>query len=180
VEADRAFTVDVLEVINLASFTAIVVVIDKYLLKTKYPSPFHPYHIALDFMLQRYAGFLNHTNRRGDVLAESRGGTEDTRLKNAYQHIYTHGDMQNRSAFYQRALTSQEIKLMKKKENVAGLQLADIIAYPLRQFVLIEHGFADGKTETFGDRIQKAAHAKLNKQLYTGRIEGYGTILVPK
>jgi hypothetical protein len=36
----------------------------------------HPYHLGLGFLLQRFAGFLNHINRVGDILGESRGGRE--------------------------------------------------------------------------------------------------------
>lgn len=31
------------------------------------------YHLGLGFLLQRFAGYLNHINRVGDILGESRG-----------------------------------------------------------------------------------------------------------
>jgi hypothetical protein len=37
-------------------------------------------------------------------------------------------------------LTSKEIKLKPKNANIAGTQLADLLAYPLKQEILVENG----------------------------------------
>jgi len=65
-----------------AEFLCVAVVIDKVELRNDYgDAAAHPYHIGLSFLLQRYAGYLIHISRRGDVMGESRGGTEDRLLK---------------------------------------------------------------------------------------------------
>jgi len=179
-ETRVSFNKDLIDLIAVADFIVIGVVIDKLELKLRYPDPFHPYHMALGFTLQRYCGYLNHINRSGDVLAESRGGREDGLLKNAYSHIFIHGDMYNRSDFFRRVLTSKELKLKKKASNIAGLQLADIVAYPVKQEILAEQGRISTRRDGFGLRIMETLQEKFNRHLYTGKVEGYGKVLFPK
>lgn len=175
-----AFDEDLVDLIRSADFSVVVVVMDKLRLKREYSSPFHPYHMALDFLLQRYCFVLSHFNRTGDVMAESRGKHEDLLLKRAYQHIWTHGDMHHQADFYQRALTSREVKLKTKSANIAGLQLADLLAYPLKQELLVDMGKIPEPGNVFGKKLAAAAHDKYNKNLWTGKVEGYGRVLFPK
>ena len=42
---------------------------------------YDPYHYCLAVMLERYVLFLERTKGIGDIMAESRGGKEDNRLK---------------------------------------------------------------------------------------------------
>jgi hypothetical protein len=179
----KAFDEDLLGLVSSARFTLVVVVVDKLKLKRGYPNPFHPYHMALDFMLQRYCGLLNLKGRRGDVMAESRGRREDTLLKNAYRHIHTHGDMHHRVAFYHQALTSGELKLKPKKANIPGLQLADILANPCKQQMVFDYELeaASGPwAGSFGERMAKSVWSKYNRHLRDGRVEGYGRVFFPK
>jgi hypothetical protein len=118
----------------------------------------------MGFLMQRYCAFLNHVNRTGDVMAESRGRTENELLAGAYQHTYAHGDMFHRADWYRRVLTSNQVKLKPKDKNISGLQLADVLAHPLKQRV----------------RLAEAAEDKYNRHLYDGRVEGYGKVLFPK
>lgn len=174
-----AFDDDLCALIAEADFTLIGVCIDKLALKGQYPQPFHPYHLALGFLLERYCGWLNHLNRAGDLTAESRGRAEDIRLRNAYQHIWVHGDRYHNADFFQRALTSREAKLDKKSANIAGLQLSDLLAHVVRDDILKGHGHLES-TAAFDTRMIAAVEGKYNRHLYDGRIEGYGKVLFPK
>lgn len=176
----EAFNSDLLTTIEAAEFKLVVVVIDKLELRRRYPDPFHPYHMALGFMLQRYCGYLNHVNRHGDVMAESRGRREDSLLKNAYDHIYVHGDRYHRASFFQQVLTSKHIKLKKKSANIAGLQLADLLAYPSRQEILVEISRIEEPRDVFGMKLIESVKTKYNRHLFDGRIEGYGKVFFPK
>jgi hypothetical protein len=175
-----AFDADLYELITTTEFTVVGVCVDKLELKQRYPDPFHPYHLALGFLLERYCGWLNHSNRSGDLMAESRGGVEDLRLKNAYEHIWTHGDRFHSAAFFRRTLTSKEAKLKRKSENVAGLQLADLLARAIRDDILIEQRRPVDRMGAFDARLLDAVRLKYNRHLYSGRIEGYGRVLFPK
>ena len=170
-----------INLIENAKFVLFEVVIDKEKLRTSYSNPWHPYNMGLGFMLQRYCGLLNHLGCVGDVMAESRGGHEDHLLRNAYDHIYVHGDRYRKAEFYQRTLTSKEIKLKRKKSNISGLQLCDILAHPVKQYVLRKKHIIEDKPEDFGTRLLQKIEGKFNHHLYLqDRIEGYGWLLFPK
>lgn len=91
-EKRAAFDTELLDLIGDARFTIVAVVIDKLRLRQSYDEvAAHPYHLGLGFLLQRYAGYLNHINRVGDVMGESRGGTEDRLLKESYTRVFEQG-----------------------------------------------------------------------------------------
>ena len=95
----KAWDGDLLQLIARTRFTIVAVVIDKLSLRLKYgDAAVHPYHLGLGFMLQRYAGFLNHTNRTGDVMGEARGGSEDRLLKQSYMHVHDRGARQMKAS----------------------------------------------------------------------------------
>jgi len=137
----EAFDKELLELIASARFRLVAVVVDKAALQEEYPTPSHPYHLGIGFMLQRYCGYLNHINRRGDVMAESRGGKENRLLMASYEWCYERGVWRYTPAeAIQRALTTCKLKIKQKSANIAGLQLADILSNPVRKAMLIEVG----------------------------------------
>jgi hypothetical protein len=177
-----AFDSDLLNVIAAAEFRIVAVVVDKLELGSQYGGvAAHPYHLGLGFMLQRYAGYLNHINRDGDVMAEARGGREDLLLKESYSFVYDRGVWMVGPHVFQSALTSRELKLKPKNANIAGLQLADLLGHPVKQWVLREHGLVSQALSPFAERLLQTIYPnKFNKHLYTDRIPGYGTVLYPK
>lgn len=112
-------------------------------------------------------------------MAESRGGREDSLLKDSYTRVYERGIWMNRREFFQQALTSQELKVKPKSANIAGLQLADLLAHPIRQAILLEKERIAGPLAPFAERINAVADAKLNRHLYDGRVWGYGKVWYP-
>ena len=69
-------------------------------------------------------------------MAESRGGSEDRALAAEYRLAYSDGTQYMSSQTAQNALTSGEIKLKPKRQNIPGLQLADLLAHPVGRDVL--------------------------------------------
>ncbi len=176
-----AFDADLVTVCSAASFRMVAIVIDKLALREQYPAPAHPYHLALGFLLQRYCGYLNHISRQGDVMAESRGAKEDALLQQSYQWTLTRGVWSfTKPQTLRQALTSGELKLKKKPSNIAGLQLADMLAHPVKQRILQEKGLIDEKPGEFGQSLTEACWPKLNRHLYDGRVEGYGIVVFPR
>jgi hypothetical protein len=117
------------------------VVIDKKAHYDRYgAAAYHPYHYCLTLLLERYIGWLKVVGGRGDVLAESRGGTEDTKLKQVYHDIWKNGTRYLPGQEFQNVLTSKELKVKKKDQNIAGLQIADLVAYPSKIDVLTRNG----------------------------------------
>jgi hypothetical protein len=177
----KAFDDDLIKIVEDADYTVVAVAIDKLELRNAYgESAAHPYHLSMGFMLQRYVGFLNHTNRLGDVMAETRGKKEDRLLEESYTRTYERGAWMVHADSFQSGLTSIQLKLKTKQANIAGLQLADVLAQPARQFILREYNLIDAEPSEFTERMIEALKTKLNRHLYDGRIEGYGYVLYPK
>ena len=176
------FDANLLEIIRAAEFCVVAVVIDKGALRAAYgETAGHPYHIGLGFLLQRYAGYLNHINRVGDVMAEARGGREDSLLQESYQRVYQHGIWGVTSAsYFQSALTSRQLKFSQKSTNISGLQLADLIGHPAKMWVLRRSGLSPENLAPFADRVMNIIEHKFNHHLYNNKVEGYGYVLYPK
>lgn len=110
-----------------ADLTIIAVVIDKERHINKYMNPFHPYHLALQFGLERIYSFLKERGQEKKtthVIFEERGPKEDMELELEFRRVR---DGQNRS----KITLPFDIVLASKKSNSTGLQLADITARPL-------------------------------------------------
>ncbi len=178
-ESGAAFDRDLLSLIDHARFRVVAVVIDKVEHgQKKYRTLGHPYHYAMHAMLERYCGWLQFIHATGDVMAESRGGTEDRALRDAYESVHSRGTRYTSKETCQRTLTSRQVKLKPKSANVAGLQLADILAHPLARDVLVSYGRLADHGGDFAEAIARLVEPKYNCQHYTGRIQGYGRVLL--
>lgn len=177
----KSFDNALLHLIRETEFRVVAVVIDKAALRQAYgQAAAHPYHLGLVFLLQRYIGYLNHINRVGDVMAEVRGGKEDRLLKESYYRIYQQGVWVMGGHAFQSALSSRELKLKAKTANIAGLQLADLLCHPVKQWVLQKNGLYNEALAPFSVQLMEIVEGKFNRQLYDGRLEGYGYVLYPK
>jgi hypothetical protein len=180
-DKERLFDSGLLSLVANARFRMVCVVIDKRRHLEQYASPFHPYHYCLAAMLDRYSGWLNYKNAVGDVVAEARGRVEDRQLEQAHRQVYESGTY---SMFghghHQRVLTSRDIKVRPKSANIAGLQLADVLAHPVRQAMMHECGLAPTTPRFFGRELLTAADLKFNRNERTGAIKGYGKVWLSK
>lgn len=175
----RSFDRALLELVGAGRYRIITVVIDKYEHGNKtYRSLTHPYHYGLLAMMERYCGWLDFNNATGDIMAESRGGKEDVALKKEYQGIYRSGEGFLGKERVQRTMTSKEIKVKPKEANIAGLQLADLLAHPLTRDVLCAFGRGEDRGGVFAEEIVRAVTPKYNRQIYQDRIDGYGRVFL--
>jgi hypothetical protein len=85
-----------------------------------------------------------------------------------------------RSEVFQSALTSSELKLKPKSANISGLQLADLLGHPVKQWTLHRFGHAAEALAPFARRLMGVVEGKFNRHLYDGRVEGYGVVLFPR
>jgi len=121
-------------------FTAITVVVDKYTHgRCTYRVLTHPYHYCMHAMIERYVHFLEDRSAKGDVLAEARGGREDRALKDTYRDLLAYGTRFCKAKRIADRLSSIEIKIKPKQANVAGLQLADMLAFGATRDVLVAY-----------------------------------------
>jgi len=178
-ENEQCFNIDLLEFFSVQDYRLVAVVIDKKAHIRRYSeSAYHPYHFCMVALLERYCGFLNFYNAHEDVLAGNRGGTEDTQLKEAYCTLFRTGTYFRGTEFFQRVLTSREIKLKPKIANIAGLQSADLLAYPVKQEILLSKKLISDPGDVFGKEICKVIVSKYNHHIYEGRKNGYGKVFL--
>lgn len=178
-EKHKSFDNDFIDLLEKGRFKLITVVIDKKAHIDRYKeSALHPYHFCLVALLERYCGVLNYYNVKGDVLAESRGGREDMQLKDAYKNVYESGTNFRKQDFFQKSLTSKEIKIKPKSANIAGLQLADLLAHPCMIEILYEKKHIGKWDGAYEKRICQCINKKYNKHIFNGRIDGYGKVFL--
>lgn len=175
-ERTRAeFDAALLEIVRATPFVGLLVVIDKAAHLNRYSAPINPYHFCLTALVQRYCFWLG--NRRGDVMGEARGKVEDQQLKAAYEALYEGGDWHNAADFYQKRLTSREVKLRPKSKNIAGLQLADLLAHPAKQRCLVRNGVPNVSEGRFGGQLADEFWRKLRKRS-DGETRGWGEVFL--
>jgi Protein of unknown function (DUF3800) len=175
----KRFDERLLKLLGGADYKAFTVVIDKREHREKYVVwRFHPYHYCLTVLLERYVLNLARTNQVGDVLVESRGEKENRQLERAYQHIYQYGTDQVRVGVFRERLTSSQLKIKPKSANVAGLQLADMIANPsCRSLICKKTG--EEMTADFGKQVQAILARNKYLRRRDGLIAGWGTKWLP-
>jgi hypothetical protein len=171
-----SFDTTLLEVIGRANFKVNCALLDKKAHRDLCYFPFHPYHYCLAALLELYGGWLDSKNAVGDVMAESRGTEEDKQLKQAYRRTYESGSRYFSYEKHQKVLVSSEIKVKPKTANIAGLQLADILAYPIKQSIMIQKKLIDDPGECFGTKIVEAVGLKFTHNQRKGRFERHGGI----
>lgn len=176
---ETAFNEDFLKLLKEEDYLVISAVIDKKAHIDRYgAAALHPYHYCLVAILERYCGFLNFFNAQGDVMAESRGGKEDTQLKEAYQRVYESGTQFREPAFFQKTLTSKEIKVKPKSANIAGLQIADFLAHPCKNEILFEQKRIGEWKDIFGVKVCQCVSGKYNRNVFQNRVQGYGKVFL--
>lgn len=179
-ELEESFNKIILSGLKRWQYSLITVVIDKKAHRDNYSVwRFHPYHYCLAVMLERFVLFLHYGKHKGDVMVESRGKNEDEKLKASYQGLYRNGTDNIPSDRWQERLTSSELKVKPKTANIAGLQLADLVAHPSRREILLEHHLIADDRDIFGNKICKILQESKYLRSKAGLIEGYGKKLLP-
>ena len=165
------FDRELLELLSTWDYTVISVCLDKKKHKETYTTwRYDPYHYCLAILLERFVFYLNRANSQGDVMAESRGGKEDRRLKDSFHRLWDSGTEYVDPPQFQRTLTSSQLKVKPKANNIAGLQLCDLVAHPSRNEILREHGQLGREMGAFANKILEILQRKYDQR--DGRMYG--------
>ena len=121
---------------------------------------------------------LEDTGDVGDIMAEWRGVLPNKKLEAAYRHIYKNGTENMKSDRFQRRLSSKELKIRTKAANIAGLQLADLVASPASRYLLCKK-FGEEMKAPFGKQVVEILNASKFRRSRNGKIEGFGTKFLP-
>lgn len=181
-----SYNADILRIISESRYGVISIVIDKKALVDKYTllRAQDPYALALEYLMQRYQYWMQDYSQRygavmGDIVAESRGGKEDRITKDTYRLIYD-GKGYNRLNDASQYYSSKEIKLRKKKANIAGLQFVDLISHPARRYILSQNHLAHNLKPTSFEQTVVEILVKEKFRRHNGIIDGYGAVFFPK
>ena len=175
---ETQFNTALLQLLRDFRYVVITVVIDKRDHLDRYTVwHYPPYHYCLEVLLERYILILQNRRARGDVLAEVRGRRDDMRLKGSFERLYHNGGMNLDTTTFQKHLTSRHLKFKTKAKNIAGLQIADLIAHPSALYARSE--YTDSPPPVgFGARIvQILLDDKYHR--WRGRIHGSGIKWLP-
>ena len=158
------FDTRLLSLLRSWEFTLITVCLDKKAHKETYATwRYDPYHYCLAVLLERFVFFLRRRRSLGDVMAESRGGKEDIRLKKSFERLFEQGTSFVEERQFREALTSRQLKVRPKANNVAGLQLADLVAHTSRNEILRDHGLLEKDVAPFAARVIDILQAKYDR-----------------
>jgi len=167
----KQFDTELLDFLKTWKYTVVTVCLDKQSHKETYQVwRYEPYHYCLALLLERYAIFLEQRKAQGDVMAESRGGKEDRKLKDSFCRLWKGGTEYVTPERFQKVLTSKQLKVKPKANNISGLQIADIIAHPSRTEILLENSKRDTQLAPFAKKVVAILEGKYYQ--HEGRIFG--------
>jgi len=156
--------------ISQTEFTVISAAVLKNKLIEQYgPQANNPYDLSLTFVLERTIFLTDRFNcNKVEIVAEARGKNEDAKLHDQYQIITTNGTQYVESERFNKRF--QDIDFKKKKENIAGTQLCDLVAYPLANYVL----YPERENLAF-----RTIESKMYRQFPNDDFLGYGLKIFP-
>jgi hypothetical protein len=124
------------------------------------------YELALSFIIERAIFCLDEIKeqKKLEIIIEKRGKKEDKKLQEHFQRLVSRGTTYVSSERLQEV--SIKITFKDKKENINGLQLADLIAYPIARYVI-------------EPKRANPAFEVLEKKIYTKNAKRYGLKVFP-
>lgn len=158
------FDSELLGLLREWEYVVITVCIDKKRHRETYTTwRYDPYHYCLEMLLERYVLFLQRGNLQGDAMAESRGGKEDRRLKDSFHRLCSQGTNYIRAETVKKFLTSSQLKVKPKTNNISGLQLADLIAHPSRNEILDDNRELGRELAPFAKKVITILQSKYDR-----------------
>jgi hypothetical protein len=126
------FMKDIAQFIGNSKATIIAAAIRKAEHKDQYKFPMDPYEVALLFCLERlYGCMVDRSEEKSPLVCvfEQRGEAEDNRLAKVFNLACGGANMWGRKFPFQMVFAN-------KQQNMPGLQIADLAAYPIARHVI--------------------------------------------
>jgi len=161
----EAFYTDINELILSLNFTVIAAAINKTSLKNQYSDSVNPYHLCFHFFFERVIMYLGKSNEKMLLRIESRETHNDKKLSHEYE-LFRAGSSRFPPKETQAKLA--DLSFNQKTQNIAGMQLADLVAYPIGKWIMNN----DGENKAF-KIVEKKLHQK------DGKYMGYGLKVFP-
>ena len=128
----------------------------------------NPYYLGLNILVERFCFEIGNKVAAGSIIAEKRNSTLDNQLELAWLNLKVSG-----TRFLQAkdvASRIEQLTLIDKKKNIAGLQLADLVVSPIGRFVL-------GKRNHEDFSIIESKFRRISK---SSNYLGSGLVILPK
>ena len=161
-----SFIADMNILISSLDFKIISAAIHKSKFKDQYYDPHNPYNLCFQFILERAVMFLGRSTETMLFRVESREYHNDKKLAEVYEKFRA----ADGGFFKKDEIQSKLVDLSfnQKTQNIAGHQVADLVAYPIGVFML-----GDNRENKAFDIIKTKFHSK------NGVYENYGLKVFP-
>ena len=136
------------------------------------------YSMLVQNAIERYWYFLRSHDGVGDVMAESIG-KPDLALKARYSAAFDKGTEHISADKIQHRLTSREIKIKPKSDDISGLQMADLLAKSSFDHCRCLYAKGD-KQAGFSAKVSAVLEAQKYYRDENGNPHGYGRVWRPK
>jgi hypothetical protein len=159
------FMADLSEVIDASPFTVVASAIKKEPFESSYLSEENPYHVALEFGLERVFLELQskgQRERKTFIVFEARGKKEDKELELEFRRIMDRSTMEGMHE-------ALDFLSVSKQTNSPGLQIADMVARPIGIHIL---------NPEQPNRAWESIYKKLRKSP-SGKSAGWGLKVYP-
>lgn len=162
-----------------AQFTVVSVCVDKLEFFRTHPNwPGGIYGLLVGNAIERYFYFLKNSGGTGDIMAEATNSQLDEKLKELYARFWRDGTGHIPSNRLRSFLSTKEIKIQPKSNDVAGLQLADLLAATCFSHCKRVHaGGAD--YDAFAMKVAELLETEKFYRNRNGNPQGYGRIWRP-
>ncbi|BCH22091.1 DUF3800 domain-containing protein [Mesorhizobium sp. L-8-3] len=174
-----AWEKDCFSMYERAQYTVISVCVDKAAFYAAHPN-WHGgiYRMLVGNAIERYFYFLRSNNAVGDVMSEATNSQLDGELKALYRSFYEGGTDHIPEARLRPRLSSKEIKIQPKVDDIAGLQLADLLASTC--FSHCKRIYTGGpEFDAFAMKVAALLEAEKFYRSRSGNPNGYGRIWRP-
>lgn len=179
VETRTQFDALVFDAMQHCQYRVITALIDKKAMlgKASWQNK-EPYHYLMEVLVEKYVQFLERMNDIGDIMPEGRLGKKDEKLQAAFLRTKSSGTYYVPRARMQARIPSSNLKFRYKRDNVAGLQLADLLAHPSHMIIRDRMGH-DVQLGDFCQRVSTLLREQKYDRSAGGTIVGYGMKWLP-
>lgn len=178
-EQRRAWEKDCFRMYERAQYTVVSVCVDKVDFFRLHPDYARSiYSLLVGNAIERYFYFLRNSGGTGDVMAEATNSKLDGKLKDLYRQFWQEGTDHISGEKIRSVLSTREIKIEPKCNDVAGIQLADMLAATC--FSHCKRLYAGGPD--FDIYAMSVSDLIENEKFYrsrTGNPHGYGRVWRP-
>ncbi|SKB00056.1 Protein of unknown function [Caloramator quimbayensis] len=151
------FIIDLSAILDEIPAIIVSSTIDKYNLYMKYNSPYNPYNLSLNFVLERFVKYILKPGEKGIVILEARGEKDDKKLLDHIKFIIDNGTNVVSSNYFSKIkgvfFNPKWHAQSNGKKSYFGLEITDLYSYPI--FKYCSTGTKDKAFQTLESKLFK-------------------------